>query len=673
MKLNRLLLLAVLPFAGLVSCDSRRAGNTASAVPENAIVLPASQGKYDLSRLKMEKLGRGLIAVRRNKDEVFVSWRYLSSDPADIAFNVYRDGQRINPTPVSLTTFYIDRNPVGGMYSVKPVVNGREKDEQSASSFTLPNKAPEGYINIALDKPADGVTPSGETYTYSPNDASVGDADGDGEYEIILKWDPSNSHDNAHDGYTGNVYFDCYKLDGTKLWRIDMGKNIRAGAHYTQFVVYDLDGDGVSELVMKTADGTVDGTGRVIGDANADWREKGGDMVQLPEADFRKTGANPAGTRNRGRIMSGPEYLTVFSCKDGAALKTIDYEPPRGDIMAWGDNYANRSDHYLAAMGFFSDDGRPSVVMCRGYYTRTVLACYDWDGRDLKTRWVFDTARVPRWKSYEGQGNHNLRVGDVDGDGKDEIVYGSCAIDHDGTGLYTTGLGHGDAMQMTQFAMDMPGLQVWCCHGNKRDGVTLRDAATGKILFQIENDDDVGRCMAADVDSVNPGLEMWAWSGIGMQSVKGETVAANPRGISVNMAVWWDGDLCRELLDRNRVSKYDYDSGAFVTMMTFDGCDSNNGTKATPCLQGDLFGDWREEVLMRTTDNRNLRLYVSTIPTTYRFHTFLEEPVYRISLALENICYNQPTQPGFYFGPDLFGSGAFFRGAYFPELKTVPK
>ena len=228
-------------------------------------------------------------------------------------------------------------------------------------------------------------------------------------------------------------------------------------------------------------------------------------------------------------------------------------------------------------------------------------------------------------------------------------------------------------MQMTQFAMDMPGLQVWCCHENRRDGVTLRDAATGKIIFQIKNNNDIGRCMAADVDSVNPGLEMWAWSGIGMQSVKGETVAANPRGISVNMAVWWDGDLCRELLDKNRVSKYDYDSGAFVTMMTFAGCDSNNGTKATPCLQGDLFGDWREEVLMRTTDDRNLRLYVSTIPTTYRFHTFLEEPIYRMSLALENICYNQPTQPGFYFGPDLFGSGAYFRGTYFPELKTVPK
>ena len=638
MKLNRLLPLAVLLSAGLVSCDSAR--ETASAIPSDAVILPASQGKYDLSKLKMEKLGRGVIAVRRNKDEVYVSWRYLSNDPADIAFNVYRDGRRVNPTPVSLTTFYIDRNPRGGTYSVKPVVNGREKDEKSAS-FTLPDRAPEGYINIALDKPADGVTPSGEAYTYSPNDASVGDADGDGEFEIILKWDPSNAHDNAHDGYTGNVYFDCYKLDGTKLWRIDMGRNIRAGAHYTQFVVYDLDGDGISELVMKTADGTVDGTGKVIGDANADYR-------------------TPA-----GRILTGPEFLTVFSGKTGAALETVPYDVPRGNMRDWGDNYGNRCDRFLAAVGYL-DGERPSVIMCRGYYTRAYLAAYDWDGQHLKKRWVFDS-NEPENRGYAGQGNHNLRVGDVDGDGKDEIVYGSCTIDHDGKGLYTTGLGHGDAMHLTQFAWDMPGLQVWCCHENKRDGATFRDAATGKILHQVRHNTDVGRCMAADIDPASPGVEMWA-SGIPPQTVKGEALGGNPRGLSINMAVWWDGDLCRELLDGNTVTKYNAAQGTCAPLMRFEGCSSNNGTKSTPCIQGDIFGDWREEVLMRTNDNSHLRLYVSTIPTAYRFHTFLEDPVYRVSIATQNVAYNQPTQPGFYFGPDLIfkaakpDRGVLFRG-----------
>ena len=583
--------------------------------------------KYDFSKLKMEKLGRGVIAVRENADEVFVTWRYLSKDPRNVAFDVYRDGKKVNPDPVAEATYFVDRNKGGGVYTVKPVVDGKEIEENSAS-YKLPDNAPVGYVNIPLDKPADGKAPNGEAYTYSPNDASVGDVDGDGEYEIILKWDPSN----AHDGYTGNVYLDCYKLGQTeKMWRIDLGKNIRAGAHYTQFMVYDLDGDGIAEVVCKTADGTVDGTGKAIGDADADYRTP------------------------QGRILTGPEYLTVFSGKTGAALETIPYDVPRGTMRDWGDNYGNRCDRFLAAVGYL-DGEHPSVIMCRGYYTRAYLATYDWDGKHLTKRWVFDS-NEPENRGYAGQGNHNLRVGDVDGDGKDEIVYGSCTIDDNGKGLYTTGLGHGDAMHLTQFAWDMPGLQVWCCHENKRDGATFRDAATGKILHQVKHNTDVGRCMAADIDPTNPGLEMWA-SSIAPQTVKGEALGGNPRGLSINMGVWWDDDLCRELLDGNTITKYNAAQGTCAPLMRFEGCSSNNGTKSTPSLQGDLFGDWREEVLMRTDDNRNLRLYVSTIPTAYRFHTFLEDPVYRISLATENVAYNQPTQPGFYFGPDLIFKAA---------------
>ena len=597
--------------------------------------------RYDFSKIKREKLGRGVIAIRQSPDEVFVTWRYLSKDPRNIAFDVYRDGKKLNEYPVSETTYFVDKNKGGGEYTVKPVADGKELDDLSAS-YKLPENAPAGYVDIPLDKPADGTDPNGERYTYSPNDASVGDVDGDGEFEIILKWEPSNSHDNAHDGYTGNVYLDCYKL-GTKekLWRIDLGRNIRAGAHYTQFMVYDLDGDGIAEIVCKTADGTVDGTGKVIGDADADYRTP------------------------QGRILSGPEYLTVFSGKTGAALETVPYDVPRGNMNDWGDNYGNRCDRFLAAVGYL-DGERPSVIMCRGYYTRAYLVAYDWDGEHLVKRWAFDSSE-PENRGYAGQGNHNLRVGDVDGDGKDEIVYGSCTIDHDGKGLYTTGLGHGDAMHLTQFAWDMPGLQVWCCHENKRDGATLRDAATGKILHQVKRNSDVGRCWAADIDPTNPGVEMWA-SGIPPQTVKGELLGGNPRGLSANMAVWWDDDLCRELLDGNTVSKYNAQRGTCVPLMRFDGCASNNGTKSTPCIQGDLFGDWREEVLMRTNDNLHLRLYVSTIPTAYRFHTFLEDPVYRISLATENVAYNQPTQPGFYFGPDLIfkaaapGKDVLFRG-----------
>ena len=594
-----------------------------------------AQPNYDFSKLKREHLGRGVIAIRENPSTVAVSWRYLSSDSMDESFDVYRNGEKVNKHPIRNATFFQDiyKGTESVLYTVKAIQSKTE------SNYQLPSDAPAGYLNIPLNRPENGTTPAGQSYFYAPNDASIGDVDGDGEYEIILKWDPSNAHDNSHDGYTGEVYFDCYKLNGQHLWRINLGRNIRAGAHYTQFMVFDLDGDGKAEVVMKTADGTVDGKGKVIGEAQADYRNE------------------------QGRILTGPEYLTVFNGLTGEAMQTIDYVPERGNLMDWGDNRGNRSDRFLACVAYL-DGIHPSVVMCRGYYTRTVLAAYDWNGKELKERWIFDSNH-PGCEDYAGQGNHNLRVGDVDGDGCDEIIYGSCAIDHNGKGLYTTKMGHGDAIHLTHFDPSRKGLQVWDCHENKRDGSTYRDAATGEILFQIKDSTDVGRCMAADIDPTQPGVEMWSLASGGIRNIKGEVVKARVRGLSCNMAVWWDGDLLRELLDRNIVSKYNWKKGVCERIAIFEGALSNNGTKATPCLQGDIVGDWREEVLLRTADNTALRLYVSTIPTDYRFHTFLEDPVYRISIATQNVAYNQPTQPGFYFGPDL--QGTLFRGCKIPK------
>lgn len=593
-----------------------------------------AQTAYDFTKLQREKLGRGVIAIRQSNETVCVLWRYLSSDPMNTGFHVYRNGARLTGKPLTTATCYYDKytddKPVE--YKIEPV-SPQGKILQPAGIYTLAACAPAGYLNIPLDRPGDGAAPDGRAYAYTPNDASIGDVDGDGEYEIILKWEPSNAKDNAHDGYTGNVLFDCYRLDGKKLWRIDMGRNIRAGAHYTQFSVFDFDGDGKAEVIMKTSDGTIDGKGKIIGN---------------PDADYRAF---------NGRILTGNEYLTVFSGETGAALATIDYVPPRGNLTDWGDNKANRSDRFLACVAYL-DGVRPSAVMCRGYYTRAVLAAFDWNGHELKQRWVFDSNN-PGCENYAGQGNHNLRVADVDGDGCDEIIYGSCAIDHDGKGLYSARMGHGDAIHLTQFDPSDTRLQVWDCHENKKDGSSFRDAATGEVLWQVKSKIDVGRAMAADVDPTNKGVEMWSSASKGIRNIKGEVVTENTSTFSVNMAVWWDGDLLRELLDKNIVSKYNREKKICEPLAVFDGVLSNNGTKATPCLQGDIIGDWREEVLMRTKDNTALRLYVSTIPTEFRFHTFLEDPVYRISIATQNIAYNQPTQPGFYFGPDLEGE---FRG-----------
>ncbi len=597
-----------------------------------------AQSKYDYSRIKLENIGRGVVAIRENAQKVAISWRYLTSDPEDVAFDVYRDGEKITPYPIKNTTFFIDSYTGNEAVEYEVKVNGTD----NSWTYTLPEYAPTGYINIPIDRPELGVDPFGKEYFYTANDASIGDVDGDGEYEIFLKWDPTNSRDNAHDGFTGPTIIDCYRLDGTRLWRIDLGENIRSGAHYTPFLVADFDGDGCAEMICKTADGTTDGINRVIGDRRADFRNI------------------------KGRVIAGPEYLTVFKGLTGEALATVDYMPARGELKDWGDGYANRSERYLAAIAWL-DGERPSAVMCRGYYAKTGLVAYDWDGKSLKTKWIFDSD-TPGNESYAAQGNHNLRVADVDADGCDEIIYGQMAVDHDGKGLYSTGMYHGDAIHLIS-DVNSEKYYVWGCHENKKDGTSLRDAATGKVIFQFPSDKDIGRCMAADIDPNSPGPELWSPNTEGIRSFDGKLISPPmafeseiKAGVPVNMAVWWDGDLLREMLDGIAVSKYDPSSGICKKIVEFEGCLSNNGTKANPCLQADIVGDWREEILLRSADNKSLRLYVSTCPTDYRFHTFLEDPVYRSSIANQNVGYNQPTEPGFYFGPDI--KGKKFRGTF---------
>ncbi len=605
---------------------------------------PSTDATTDKEKRNFPTLGRGVVAVRTAPDTVTIGWRYLSSDAPDVTFNVYRNDSLLHPEPLSISTLFYDRNvsQESCMYEVRTVYNGKE---QPGTRYLLPANSPYGYVEIPLEKPEEMTMPDGTCCSYIANDASAEDLDGDGELEIILKWDPTNSKDNSHSGFTGNVYIDAYRLNGEKLWRIDLGRNIRAGAHYTQFMVHDLDGDGCAEIVMKTADGTRDGLGRVIGDSCADYR-----VGSIKKVNGRK-----------GHVISGPEFLTVFDGRNGAALHTIDYIPQRGRSESWGDGYGNRSERYLAAIAYL-DRQRPSVVMCRGYYTRSVLAAFDWDGKQLSSRWTFDTDST-QWHQYAGQGNHNLRVADVDGDGYDEITYGSCAIDHDGTGLYNTRLGHGDAMHLTAFNPEEPHrLQVWCCHESRGKGTDFRDAATGEIIFRLPSNKDVGRCLAADIDPKNPGVEMWSSASGGIRNIQGEVVNERPERLSVNMAVWWDGDLLRELLDRETISKYDWNTGKCHPLQILEGCRFNNGTKSNPCLQGDIIGDWREEIIARTADSEALRVYVSPHPTRYRFHSFWEDRAYRLSVVMQNVAYNQPTQPGFYFGAELEGSGRLFRG-----------
>jgi rhamnogalacturonan endolyase len=575
---------------------------------------------------QMEKLDRGVVAVRTSSSQVFVSWRVLGTDPADIAFNLYRGETRLNDAPITGATNYTDNIITNENYSVRPIINGQEGATSArAEVWTEPFK------RLPLKRPAGGTTPDGVNYTYSPNDCSVGDLDGDGEYEIIVKWDPSNSKDNSQAGYTGNVYMDAYKMNGTHLWRIDLGKNIRAGAHYTQFIVYDLDGDGRAEVAMKTADGTVDGAGTVIGN---------------PDVDYRNTS---------GYILHGPEYLTVFNGQTGAAMATTDYVPARGNVASWGDDYGNRVDRFLAGVGYF-DGQRPSLLFTRGYYTRSVLAAWDWRNGQLTQRWVFDSNTEGN-SAYAGQGNHNLSISDVDGDGKDEVIFGSMTVDDNGSGLYSTGLGHGDAMHVGDLDPDRPGLESWTAHESpsqyEGNGLWMRDARTGEKLWGVPSTRDVGRAMTADVDPRYKGYEAWGADG-GLQSAKGELITSTRPG-SMNFGSWWDGDLQRELLDGTVIDKWNYTASIQERILSAHsfGAERNNGTKANPGLSADILGDWREEVIYRHNSNSELLIFTTTIPTTHKFYTFMHDPQYRVSIAWQNVAYNQPPHTSFYVGEGM--------------------
>ena len=606
---------------------------------------------------QIEHLDRGAIAVPANGGGMLVSWRLLATDPADIAFNVYRDGRKLNSRPVTDATNFDDaQGTTTAKYSVSVVLKRKEQRERaSVQTWSEP------YWSIPLQRPDGGTTPDGVTYTYSANDASVGDLDGDGHYEIVLKWDPSNSKDNAFAGYTGNVIVDAYTLDGRRLWRIDMGRNIRAGAHYTQFLVYDFDGDGKAEVVAKTADGTVDGAGKVIGDAQADWRSTAG---EVPQADRTGAVTRADGTKIAplaGRILRGPEYLTVFDGRTGRALATTNYIPPRDSSLSptteqltqtWGDGYANRSDRFLAGVAYL-DGQRPSIVMARGYYARTTLAAWDWrDGR-LTERWFFDSAKTADPEGFGGQGNHQLSVADVDGDGRDEIVYGSMAVDDDGRGLWTAKLYHGDALHVSDLDPTHPGLERFGVHESPRKnggiGTSMLDARTGAVLWTTPGNNDVGRGVAFDIDPRYYGAECWATNSENLYDARGKIIGTQ-RPRQVNFGIWWDGDRLRELLDRNEISKWDWTTQTTKTLLLAEGVSANNGTKATPALSADLFGDWREEVIWRTADSSALRIYATPFPTTYRYITLMQDPQYRLAVAAQNVAYNQPPHPGFYLG-----------------------
>ena len=647
--------------------------------------LAVTAQQYKTYPEQMERLGRGIVALPAQQNGIFVSWRLLGTDPKGTTFDLLRDGKTIAKGLI-VTNYTDKKGKATSQYSVVEhtprITPTTAASEQAAGGVTPWSDL---YLSMAVDRPQGGTTPDGRSFEYRPNDCSAGDVDGDGHYELLLKWDPSNSRDNSHDGYTGSVIIDCYNLpnglsaDGKYRWRLNLGPNIRAGAHYTQFMVYDLDRDGRAELVCKTAPGSVDGTGRYVTEAADDPAIRNADNT----ADYRT---------ERGRINSGPEYLTVFDGLTGRALHTIWYRPNRAfgwqtaadyDKEGWGDRgfAGNRGERYLACVAWLGGpQQRPSVVMCRGYYTPSHLWAVDFDGSKLRTKWyhasvspseyyVEDSQGQQHWQrglaaTAYGQGAHSLAVGDVDGDGCDEITYGSAAIDNDGRLLYSTGLGHGDATHLSDLDPDRPGLEFFMVHERRPYGADLRDARTGERLWYETARDDTGRGVAADIDGQHRGFEFWHIFNRAVRNIKGNVISDQLP--SCNFRIYWDGDLQDELLanrgqrpyfpsfiekwDGQRANPLPLSNGKLLYEM--GNSVSNNWTKATPCLQADLFGDWREElILWDSSDASHLNIFTTNIPTEYAVPTLMHDNIYRLSIVWQNVAYNQPPHLGYYL-PD---------------------
>lgn len=708
--------------------------------PTETVSYTYSAGNAKTYTREMEKLGRGLIAIRTS-DGVYLSWRLLDSEDAvfgssekNVSFNIYRGDQKIDT--VATKTNYTDK-VFGSRYSVAPVIDGVEGEKCTDVSVT-----DNSYFDIDLSqhKPSPASLPSYRTVSkwnyftdsngdilykkdsngeyildnkgnkiavswrdenvayrdveYTIGDCSCGDIDNDGEYEIIIKWD-CGAQDNSFNGVTGNVLLDAYKMDGTFLWRIDLGKNIRAGAHYTQFLVYDFDGDGKAEITCKTAPGSKDGIGQYVTKASHIENIKSA-SDEINNTDYRDDG---------GYILNGDEFFTIFNGQTGEAIDTIYYPNQRLNADVWGDTYGGRVDRFTADVAYM-DGVKPYAVYMRGYYMRQngrnserQAACaVSFDGSQLSCDYSFDTYDVNSYsykansdsydtngnykgvngyreknEIYVGQGNHNCTVADVDNDRKDEVITGALCYELDNNILkpkWCTFMEHGDALHIGDYDPTHKGLEFFTVHedagpNTQSDkvveinfGMSVIDAETGKIIKHWTAAKDTGRGMMANVGAggyyqVNAGNQVTAHIANGGSDFT--DMKSTP--FSNNFRIFWDGDLYDELLDGTNITSWNGRWMNSVFNSAEYGCVSINGTKSNPALQADLFGDWREEIIYPTTDNNALRVFTTAIPTEYKMKTLMHDPVYRSGVAAEQTAYNQPPHIGFYMDEEILKGG----------------
>lgn len=598
----------------------------------------------------VENLDRGVVAVAQ-ADGVYVGWRMLGYEydrdhPGRVSYHLYRDGSLIANVTQS-TNFRDTGGSASSSYSVALAIDGAEGQRSKPVTPWAQN-----FLRVPLQPPSN---------IYSAHDSSLGDADGDGKLEVFMLWQPNNAQDNANAGVTSDVFIDALRLDGTRLWRINLGPNIRAGEHYTQFLVMDGDGDGRAELAVKTAPGTRDSTGEFL---------RTGPAANANHAAIHRNGD--------GYVLAGEEFYTVFSGLTGEELQTVAFDVPRGPAAqlenTWGDGYGNRVDRFLATGAYLDDSGLPSFVIARGYYERSTLTAWNWRDGQLTRLWRFDsneTGTDAQQRPFSGQGAHSINVANADADPQQEIIYGAMSIDNNGQGLCSTGMNHGDALHTSDFLPDRPGIEVFMpTESRDRPHWTVRDGATCETILQsTQTGADVGRANAADVVA-SPGAEFWASSGNALRSFQTGQFVGGPQPTSQNFLIWWDADELRELEDGTpggdpptppAITKVG--SG---TLLTCAACLGNNGSKNVPNLVADLIGDWREEVIWREANNSALRIYTTTDVTERRIYTLMHDPQYRVNISFQNVAYNQPPHPGFFIGGNMPAPPT-------PDIRVVPR
>ena len=599
--------------------------------------------QFKAAKLPAKPLNRGLISVNLSQSGSsgnLVSWRYRQSDNNQVKFKLFRGvNETAQNTKVNNGNYIYNRTnfrdasgTTSSYYRLEVYNLNDELIETEISGKTWGNQC----MEIPTSAPTDT---RGLGATYTPNDAAFCDMDGDGEYEIVLKWDPSNSRDAASNGVTSDTYIDCYKLNGKQLWRVNIGPNLCSGAHTTPFLAYDFDGDGYGELICKTAPGTVDGEGNYVVMGNDD--------------------PNKSWLNGRGKPDAGPEYVTVFDGLTGAELATMEYHTKYGDVGTdfWGDSKQNRSERYLACVAYL-DGKTPSAVMCRGYYSGASLGAYNWDGSELKLYWLHRSSTSG--KELWGEGAHFVVAGDVDNDGKDEIVYGSACLDHDGKKtIYRTGLGHGDALHLGDFDWDNDGLEVFMPHEKSPYGFDLRSARTGKLLVHKTAGGDTGRGLAANFDSSTDGAELMASCTGELMDCKGNTIANSwaigSSGAGINNRIYWDGDPYDEFFDKSVLGHWNA-KGKYFDRIQVNGSNYtpgklNNDTKYNPCVLGDMLGDWREEIVTWNESNKALIITTTNYESNYRLPHLMDNRQYSEAIANQNVAYNQP--PHLSFDPAL--------------------